>query len=81
MYCVIEVNLTRKIARIACTGLYGREAEIIAKSRNSSYCIHAKNPTYELPAYKNRPDKVYYIISHKNLVENAVRRFWEEYCE
>ena len=79
MYCVIEVNLTQKTARIACTGLYGCEAEAIAKSRNNSVRIHAK-PTYEL-AHNHKPDRVCYIISHKRLVEDAVRKFWEEHCE
>lgn len=79
MYCVIEVNLTQKTARIACTGLYGREAKFIAEGRNKCIRIPAENPPGL--AYNHRPDRVCYIISHKRLVEDAIRRFWEEYCE
>ncbi len=77
MYCVIEINLTRKTARIACTGLYGAEAKTIADSRNMAMCF--KRPTYQLPGICHKPDKKFYIISHKNLVEDAVRYFWENH--
>lgn len=77
MYCVIEINLTQKTASIACTGLYGVEAKVIADSRNMDMCLN--RPTYQLPGFCHKPDKKFYIISHKNLVEDAIRYFWENY--
>lgn len=77
MYCVIEVNLTQKTARIACTGLYGIEAKAIADGRNASVAV--KRPAIHPLQHHHELDKKFYIISHKNLVEDAIRYFWENH--
>lgn len=74
MFCVIEVNLTKETWRIACTGLRGHEAKMIAHMRNSTESISAP-----LPGFKYIPDSKVYIVSHKKTIQENVDRFLRGY--
>jgi len=76
MFCVIEINLTKESWRIACTGLRGHEAKMIAEMRNNIMPIPSSS---QIPGFNYRPDSRVYIMSHKKTIQENVDRFLRGY--